>query len=178
MSVRIEPGPLAVSLAELKAYLRITRSDEDTILEPLIRAATARAEGFLGLLCIRRVVVEVLPARSGWQKLAAEPVSAITAIEGLPADGPAFALPVHAYALDIDRHGSGLVRIDQPGVAGQVRATYTAGLATDSATLPADIAHGIIRLAGEYHARREGLEAKPPESVLALWRSWRRMRLS
>lgn len=178
MSLIIAQGPLAVPLAELKAYLRITLPDEDAALERLIHAATAVAERTLGLLCLRREVVETLPVRSGWQRLAAEPVSAITMIEGVPADGPVFALPPHAYAIDIDANGCGLVRIHQPGAAGRVRVTYEAGLAADMAALPVDIGHGIVRLAGEYHARREGLETEPPASVMALWRPWRRVRLA
>jgi hypothetical protein len=56
--------------------------------------------------------------------------------------------------------------------------TYEAGMANAVEDLPEPIRHGIIRFAGELHASREGLEVRAPSSVEALWRPWRRMRLS
>jgi uncharacterized phiE125 gp8 family phage protein len=178
MNVVIEDGPLAVPLAELKSYLRITRAEEDVLLDDLIRAATSAAERSIGALIIRRAVEETVSVRSGWMRLSEGPVAAITTIEGLPADGPTFVLPIDAYALDIGTDGRGIVRIDRPGAAGRVRVSYEAGLAVDVEAVPAAISHAIVRLAGEYHAKREGLEAQPPASVIALLQPWRRMRLA
>jgi uncharacterized phiE125 gp8 family phage protein len=169
---------LAVPLGDLKAYLRITRGDEDALLTSLIRAATDVAEGFLGQLLITRGADETQPVTRGWQRLGARPVRAITEVRGVPAEGAEFVLPAGSYAVDIDTAGDGWVRVDQPGAAGRVRVLYRAGLADAAAGLPDAIRHGIVRLAGEYHARREGLETQPPAAVAALWHPWRRMRLS
>ncbi len=178
MTVTIESGgPLAAPLATLKAYLRISRPDEDALLSDLIRAASDVAERFLGQLLIQRGVEEILHARGDWQRLAMGPVSVISAVRGIPADGSEFALPVETYAIDIDRNGDGWVRILQPGAAGRVRIVYRAGMAADAAGVPDAIRHGIVRLAGDYHALREGVEPVPPASVAVLWRPWRRMRL-
>lgn len=179
MTVTIESAPVpAAPLAALKAYLAISLDEEDAALTGLLLAASEAAERYLGQLLIVRMVHEVLGARRDWQRLAIRPVSSITTVEGLPAEGAAFALPVESYAVDIDGGGTGQVRVLNPGAAGRVRIGYTAGLAGDAEDVPEAIRHGIVRLAGEYHARREGLEADPPASVTALWRPWRRVRLS
>ncbi|OJY67479.1 MAG: hypothetical protein BGP16_02835 [Sphingobium sp. 66-54] len=179
MTVTIEPAPVpAAPLAALKAYLAISLDEEDAALTGLLHAASEAAERYLGQLLIARTVREVLGARHDWQRLAIRPVSAITTVEGLPAEGAAFTLPVESYAVDIDGGGTGRVRVLNPGAAGRVRIGYTAGLAADVDGVPEAIRHGIVRLAGEYHARREGLEADPPASVTALWRPWRLVRLS
>lgn len=171
-------GPLAVPLADLKDYLRITRNDEDAGLERLIRAATELAEGFTGQVIMRRGAEEICYADSAWRALGARPVSAITLVRGIPADGAEFDLPVDAYAIEIAPDGTGWVRIINPGAAGRVRVFYEAGLATDATDVPPGIAQGILRLAAEYHAEREGDTDRVPASVLALWRPWRRMRIA
>lgn len=84
-------------------------------------------------------------------------------------------LAVDAYAIDIDRNGDGWVRVGQRGT---VRIAYRAGIAADGTGVPEAVRLGIIRLAGEYYAQRDGAATAPPAAVSALWRPWRRMRLA
>jgi len=168
----------AVPLGDLKDYLRISLADDDGLLGDFLVAAADMAERFTGQILVDRGVDEVMPITREWQRLSVRPVRSVTALFGLPTEGSEFALPVDSYAIDIDRNGDGWIRVSQPGAAGRVHVSYRAGIATDSAGVPDAIRHGIIRLAGEYYARREGLEAQPPAAVAALWRPWRRMRLS
>lgn len=108
MTVTIaKSGPLAVPLDDLKAYLKISLTDEDDALTDLLRTASEAAERFLGQLVVARSVDEVLPAGSGWRTLAIRPVRSITAVTGIPAEGAEFALPVENYAIDIDAGGVG-----------------------------------------------------------------------
>jgi uncharacterized phiE125 gp8 family phage protein len=179
MTVTLEgTAPLAVPIDALKDYLRISRDDEDALLESLIRAASGAAERFIGAMLIVREVNETLGAAPDWRRLAMGPVRAITSLAGVPAEGSEFPLPVESYGIDIDGKGDGWVRVTRPGAAGRVRVTYEAGMANAVEDLPEPIRHGIIRFAGELHASREGLEVRAPSSVEALWRPWRRMRLS
>lgn len=187
MTVMMEGlGTAAAPLAELKAYLKVTLADDDALLDDLLRAATDMAERFTGQIMIDRGVGELMPITGGWQRLSVRPVRALTAVAGVPAEGSEYALPVEAYALDIDRNGDGWIRVSRPGGATRVRVTYRAGVAADDTGVPEAIRHGVIRLAGEYYARRAGelrassggLDVQPPAAVAALWRPWRRMRLS
>ncbi|MCW2393692.1 MULTISPECIES: head-tail connector protein [unclassified Sphingobium] len=179
MSVIIEKGgPLAVPLEDLKQYLGVSLADDDAALTDLLRAASEAAEQYLGQMLIERAVTEVRGASGAWGRLTMAPVSATSSIEGLPADGAAFVLPVTAYTIDIDAQGAGWVRILNPGSAGRVRVTYRAGLALATDNVPDALQHAVVRLAGEWYARRDGLEGDLPASVVSLLRPWRRVHLA
>src|SRR5688572_27324296 len=126
------PATLPVSLDEVKAYLRIEDQAEDAVIAELVRTATGLCEGFTGQALIARQVRQTIPARADWRRLARTPVRAISGVEGLPADGSAFALPTDAYAIDIDANGDGWVRVTRPGAAGRAIVTYEAGIAAEA----------------------------------------------
>ena len=181
MMGQIDEGrlPLAAALAEAREYLRLGGGSDEAVLAAALRTATALCEAFTGVALISRPVQEILPVRGEWQRLGRTPVLAITAIEGVPAEGSVFALPIGAYAVDIDAAGDGWVQVTAPGAAGRVRVSYTAGLAPEPGRVPEPLRHGIIQLAGHLLRERDrdsGLE--PPASVAALWRPWRRLRLN
>ncbi|MCE7798651.1 phage gp6-like head-tail connector protein [Sphingobium sufflavum] len=179
MTVTMESAATpVVALDDLKDYLKISLGDEDGLLGDLLAAATDMAERFTGQILVDRAVAEVMPVTGEWQRLSIRPVRAVTGVMAVAANGAEQALAVDAYAIDIDRNGDGWVRVARQGAVGRVKVAYRAGIAANGAGVPEAIRHGIIRLAGEYHARREGLEVRPPAAVSALWRPWRRMRLS
>ena len=170
---------LPVSLDEVKAYLRLDDETEDAAIAGLLRSATALCEGFTGQALIAREVRETIPARSEWRRLARTPVRAISGVEGLPAEGSAFALPADAYAIDIDANGDGWVRVTRPGTAGRAIVTYEAGMAADWNGVPEPVRQGIVRLVAHLFTHRDAAgDAGPPAAVAALWRPWRRMRLA
>ncbi len=169
----------SVMLDEAKAYLRLETDDEDAPLGAIILAAISHAEAFTRQILIRRGVRETISASPDWTRLSAGPMTAITQITGLPADGASFVLPAANYIADIDSNGDGHIRITQAGAAGRVEITYMAGLAASWAELPETLRLGILRLAGHLHLHRDaGDDAGPPAAVAALLRPWRRMMLS
>lgn len=172
-----DPG--APALAELKDWLGIRTSAEDALLARLLVSALEACEAFTGTMPLVQTCTEVLPARPEWQRLTARPVSAVTQVHGLPADGGTIVLPGDAYALDIDADGTGLVRVLRPGAAGRVEVRYVAGLASAWNGLPEALRHGAIRLAAHlYRSRDKGDDAALPAAVAALWRPWRRVSLA
>lgn len=167
------------ALAELKHWLGITIGADDAPLTALLRTALEACEGFTGAMPLEAACEEILPAASGWQTLATRPVQAIAGLDGIPAEGPRFALPAEAYAVELDADGAGRVRIMQPGIAGRIAVRFTAGLAPDWETLPESLRHGVLRLAAHQHRERDTPGAAlPPASVAALWRPWRRLRVA
>ena len=146
----------------------------------LLRTALEVCEGFTGAMPLQAVVEELLPVDSAWQNLSALPVQAITLVQGVPAEGSRFSLPVADYAVDLDADGGGRVRVLNPGAAGRVAVRFTAGLAPDWGSLPEGLRHGVLRLAAHQHREREtdGAAPLPPAAVAALWRPWRRLRLT
>ena len=178
----VTPAALApAALAELKDWLGITTALDDAQLTALLRASLELCEQFTGLMPLQQTCEEILPATCEWQILNTRPVQAITAIDGLPAEGARFALAVANYAIDLDADGGGLVRVSNPGSAGRIAVRFTAGLAADWASLPAGLRHGVLRMAAFQYRGREvesTSAAMPPAAVAALWRPWRRLRLA
>ena len=101
----------AVTLAEAQAFVRIETGEEEAILAGLVRSASALCEAFIGQVVVMRDVAEEVPASTTWQRLAAAPVRSIGTVEGVAADGSATVLAGADYAVDIDAHGNGWVRI-------------------------------------------------------------------
>jgi uncharacterized phiE125 gp8 family phage protein len=123
---------------------------------------------------------EVLPVSFDWMKLQTSPVQAISGVDAQLANGARTALATAAYAIDFSADGTGLVRVVDPGLAQRLVVSFSAGLAADWASLPEGLRHGIVRLAAHHYRLREGdgAELTPPAAVAALWRPWRRLRLS
>lgn len=156
------------ALAELKQWLGITTTADDAPLSALLSAALDVCEGFTGQMPLEAQCRELLPAQAGWHALATRPVQAISAVD---ADG---------YEIELDADGTGRVRLPLPNGETRVAVTFTAGLAPDWDRLPVSLRHGLLRLAAHQHREREseGAAPLPPASVAALWRPWRRMRLT
>lgn len=179
----ITPFALApAALAELKDWLGIAAPGDDPQLVTLLKAALDYCEGFTGLMPLEQSCETILPVSTAWQALPALPVQAITALQGIPAEGARFALPVAAYAIDLTADGAGRVRVISPGAAGRIAVRYTAGLTPDWAGLPEGMRHGVLRLAAHQYRSREtdgnAAAALPPAAVAALWRPWRRLKLA
>jgi uncharacterized phiE125 gp8 family phage protein len=173
------PLPAAVLEAArdaAKAQLRSMTDAEDGLIERLAATALSVAEAFTGRIWIAREDWrDTLPAVPMWQMLGAAPVTAITSVEGVPAEGAAFALAADAYAIDIDAEGCGWVRVRSAGAAGRIRVTYRAGLVEDWDVLPPTIALGTALLTAHLFEGRG--DDTPPAAVSALWGPWRRLRL-
>ncbi|WP_374406909.1 hypothetical protein [Pelagerythrobacter sp.] len=175
----LSPPDLLGALVDLKHWLAISSAAEDAALTGLLAAALDACEAFTGAMPLVAECEEIHPAHRDWQSLAARPVQAIAGVEGIPAEGPRFALAPDAYAIDLGADGSGRVRVIRQGAAGRIAVRFTAGLAADWSALPESLRHGTVRLAAELHRARDGAPLPhPPAAVAALWQPWRRMRLA
>ena len=170
----------SAALAEVKQWLGITTAQDDAPLTQLLRSALDTCEAFTGVLPLAATCEEVLPCSGDWQILATRPVQAITQVEGIALSGVRTALAASDYALELDADGSGRVRIVSPGLFTRFAVRFSAGLAPSWDVLAEALRHGIVRLAAHQHREREssGASPLPPASVAALWRPWRRVRLT
>ncbi|GGO92840.1 head-tail connector protein [Stakelama pacifica] len=174
------PFPAAAIAAARDAaavYLRDGSSVNQARIEAIAGAALSLAEAFTGQALMLREHVAVLPVTGEWMPLPTAPVAAVTQVAGLPAEGAAFALPVGAYAVDVDARGEGWVRVIAPGIAGRVQVTFSAGLSPDWEHLPHAIRQGVVLLIAHLSDERSA-DDPPPAAVTALWRPFRRMRLA
>jgi uncharacterized phiE125 gp8 family phage protein len=170
----IETGSMAVSIAECKAYLRLDRDNEDALIAGFIRTAMGLCEAFTGQWLIIREAEQRLAETAEWQRLSARPVVAIIGVSG--SNG---ALPGTAYETDIDVDGGGWVRLLEPaGVTAPV-VRFRAGMGVDWNGVPEALRQGLIRLVVHLFTHRDAPDAgAPPAAVAAMWRPWRRVRLS
>ena len=162
----------AAAVAELRAQLRLDGTGEEALLRGFVDAAAGSCELFTGQVLLARPVREVRAASAAWTRLGGSPVRAITGVSLVPSAGEPTALPAQAFAVDIDEHGDGWVRL-AGGAGGMMLVGYEAGLAVGWDLLPAPLRTGALRLAAHLYAGREGRE--PPVAVSALWRPFRRM---
>ncbi len=167
------------ALDEVKTFLRIDGDEDDASLIALIQSALGHGEDFTGQTFLQRSMTQRLGVSRDWQRLAVTPVRSILSVTGVPAEGSTFLLSAAAYGIDIDNNGDGWIRVIQPGSAGRIDVVFTTGLAESWAALPETLRQGAVRLAAHLFTSRDAADdAGPPTAVAALWRPWRRMRLT
>lgn len=168
----------AVSLAEAQAFVRIETGEEEALLAAMLRSASAICEAFLNQVLIARDFTVELPASANWTRLPLTPVKAITGVLAIANDGSATPLASGDYAIDIDANGDGWVKLNIADPRGRIAVSGRAGLAEDCNGIPEPVRHGILRLTAHLFASRDEDSGEPPAAVTALWRPYRRMRLS
>ena len=177
----VTPADMAgAALSELKSWLAITTTRDDSGLVTLLQAALDMCEAFTGLMPLATSCEEMLAPLGTWQMLRTRPVQAIRGVARRDATGAWRDLPVTDYAIDLLADGSGRLRLMAGASDAPLRVTFTAGLAEEWSSLPAALRHGIVRLAADQFEQRGTSAARtaPPACVVALWQPWRRLRLT
>ena len=172
------PSIAPIAIEEIKAFLRIESGSEDATIAALVRTATGLCEDYIAAPPIIRDVSEIIPASNTWQRLSVAAVRMITMVETLTAGGDRLTLATDGYAIDIDGAGDGWVRATAAAPRARLVVAYSAGLAGDWNGVPEPLRHGIVRLAAHLFTERTTGDAAPPAAVAALWRPYRRMRLT
>lgn len=162
-----------VTLSEAQAYVRVETGEEEALLAGLIRTATDLCEAFLGQVVISRAFEVDVAANGRWERLDVAPVQSIDGV----ADTAQQSLPASAYSMDIDARGDGWVRVFDTSLR-RVRVSGAAGMAHDQNGVPEAIRQGILRLVAHLFTARDDQGGEPPAAVTALWRPYRRTRLS
>jgi uncharacterized phiE125 gp8 family phage protein len=167
-----------VAMSEAQAYVRIETGEEEALLAGLIRTASGLCEAFINQVVIARPFECELPASGAWERLPVTPVRSITDVAAVDPGGVITALASSGYTMDIDFAGDGWVRVGEAARTSRLRVSGSAGIADDENGVPEPIRQGVLRLVGHLFAGRDGEGGEPPAAVTALWRPFRRMRLS
>jgi uncharacterized phiE125 gp8 family phage protein len=167
-----------VTMSEAQAYVRIETGEEEALLAGLIRTASGLCEAFINQTVIARPFECDLPASGCWERLPVTPVRSITDVAAVDASGIATPLGTDGFSPDIDFAGDGWIRVTQAQSAARVRVGGTAGIADSENGVPEPIRQGVLRLVAHLFTTRDGEVGEPPAAVTALWRPYRRMRLS
>ena len=172
------PQLAGTPLDELKQFLSITVTRDDAVLESLLQAAHSLCETFTGLTLLETTFDETICASGQWQTLATRPVRNVLEARLLGSDGTSEALGSSDFEFDIHADGGAIFRLKRTSAASRVAVRITAQIADEWNLIPADLRHGLIRLAAHsYRERDNGPLAQPPASVAALWRPHRRLKL-
>ena len=176
--IRQDASDPPVSLAEAQAYVRVETGEEEAVLAGLLRTASLMCEQFIGQALVERAFDETLRASSQWQRLGLTPVRSIIALALVADDQSETPLAAEDYAVDVDASGDGWVRLVRAAEGSVVRVQAVAGMASDGNGIPEPLRQGIIRLTAYLFNARDGEGGEPPAAVTALWRPYRRMRLT
>jgi uncharacterized phiE125 gp8 family phage protein len=132
------PATLVVSLAEVKTWLKIDGTDEDTLLTSLIASATAECESYSGLSFITRTRTVKLTSFKGRDLiLPYGPVTALTSITYTDEDEAPQTIDTADYTVDT-ASGLSKVRVTESWpytnqILNNVTVTYVAGYASAAA---------------------------------------------
>lgn len=192
MLIELTPVPgAALPVQALKDHLRLGTgfadgTMQDGLVESCLRAAMAAIEGRIGKTLISRsfkLVLETWRDAAG-QALPVAPVTAVSSVTLLDAQGAGTVLAASRYRLVQDRHRPKLVALGTllPAVPvdGQVEVLFEAGFGAAWAAVPADLAQAVFLLAAEFYEHRHEAGAREgglPMAVQMLIERWRNVRV-
>ena len=183
LALMTPPSEEPVSLAELKAHLRVEHGDEDALISSLARAARRAVEARGGLALVAqgwRLWLDRPP--EGAIALPRSPVFSLDAVSTVDTAGAILAVDPALYDYEIGPRGrvvlSGAIYPSR-AISG-LRIDFTAGWA-DASSVPEELKLAVTMLAAHFYENREGAAAERvfavPQAVDALVAPWRELRL-
>ena len=183
LTITTPPSAEPVSLADAKAFARVTSDTEDALISTLITAARQRIEAELGLAMLATSFRETFDAfPDGAISLARGPLTTVASVALADASGTFSALSADAY-LPAPGSRPGLIAPlnviwAQPGVPlDGVRIDYTAGFGTESSDVPASLIQAVLRLFAYTYDHRGEADPAPIALVEPWIAPYRRLRL-
>lgn len=167
----VAPAVEPVSLADVKTYLRIDHTDDDSFLNDLIEAARDAAETYLRRSLITQTWVLTYDENIPFHvDLPHGPVQSITSVVAEAEDTSTVSVNSAAYKL----LANDVLRVEGYVSSHKIHVTYVAGYGDAASDVPAPIRQGIIHHVGMIVERREDL-ADLPGGILGLYAPYRKM---
>lgn len=172
LSLQTAATTLAVSVADQKSYMRVTHSDEDTLIQSLIEAATAHAEFVTGRATITQTWKLTLPSWPEIFRVPMPPLQSVSSLKYVDAAGTLQTLTETTDYVAYTASGTdrGLVGPaygkswpSARSVPDAVQLTFVAGW-DSAASIPDNFTSAIKLLAAHWYENREG-EADIPMAV-------------
>ena len=167
----VDPADTAVSLEDMKCFLRLEPDDDsdDVLLEGLIAAATDYVEVKLGKALITQTWEYQLDAFPHEFELPRSPLLTVTSITYIDTDGASQTLAATVYQVDIDSEPGRITEDEGQSfpstLAGELNAvtvTYTAGSGTETTDVPRNIWLALQFLVQDYYDNRS---AQQPTNI-------------
>lgn len=177
------PSSYPVTLAEAKLHLKVDGTDEDTLVQAYIAAATDYVEQITGRSIMPQTWRLTQDAFEDSFPLPKGPVQSVQSVQYYDENDTLQTVPASTYTVDLESDPQWIVRnteADWPVTAqgvNVVRVTYVAG-----STVPAAIKQAVLLLVGDYYRNREnttigvGITQTPelPHGVKALLANYTR----
>ncbi len=173
MALVMTSGPAGepVSLAEVKAHLRIDGTDHDTYLGSLILTSRLQIEAALGLALMTqswRMTLSAWPT-GRIMPIPIRPVTAITGLALLAPNGTLTPLAMTGIVLDPGPPPVAIApRTGWPAAlpeGDRIALDFTAGYGSTAATVPAPIRHALLLLTAHWFEHRDPCETGPSASI-------------
>lgn len=163
------PATASLTLAEVKAQLRIDSDDEDTLLTNLIHTAEAHVDGLgdLGRAMITQTWAQYENQAPGWVRLHMTPVQSLTSVEYYDSDGTLQTATVSDF--ELWRDGDHMICKPKDGKQwpgadtrpDAIKITYVSGFGDASSDIPESIRQAMLMLIAHLYENREAVtEAK------------------
>ncbi|GAB1581393.1 hypothetical protein [Phyllobacterium phragmitis] len=186
MHLVLAPAVEPVTLAEARAFLRLSTENEDAIVQQLLRTAREVVEGQTGLALISqiwRLHLDRWP-RSGRIALFRYPVREIVAVTAYGPDGTPVEIGAGEWRLHKGERPQRLYLNQRPGSSslGGLEIDFVAGFGETGADVPDALKHAILTLLAHLYEFRGAFdgEAQPvsfPPAFDRLVDIWRRISL-
>lgn len=182
-------APLAepVTVAQVKAQLRLDHNGDDAIIADFIKAARETVEREAGVALIDqgfRLTIDAVP-ENGIVNVPVHPVTAVTAVAVYDAAGQATLVPLSAITLDGYGQPPRIVFANPPN-AGRalngVALDFDAGFGATAVDVPPMLVRAVTLLAAHFYEFRASVRAEDaplnrPVCYAALIAPWKRVRL-
>ena len=159
--VTTSPAVEPVTTAEAKSQLRISGSDEDTLIDNYITVARQTIEVLTRRAFITQTITLKYDSFPSEMRLPRPPAIAVTSIQYVDTDGNTQTWDAANYTVDVQLQPASIVpayNIDYPitrDIPNAVTVVYTAGYGTATTDVPESIRLAIRLLVGSYYENRE-----------------------
>ncbi len=182
------PSVEPISLAQAKAWLRVTSADEDELITGLIASARLVVESVTRQAMLAqtwRLVMDAWP--SDVLRVPLAPFRGVVALRTLGADGSAQIVPPANYVVDASPGAARVRFLSAPNAPGRaiagVEMDVVIGFATAPEGVPEPLRQAVRLLVARWYEERgdaqsDGAFERMPSPVAALIAPYRRVRLS
>lgn len=178
------PALEPVTIADARAFLRISTESEDEILRRIIKTARELVEAEAGLALVDqtwRLRVDRWP-RSGRLAIFKYPVKAVTAVVAYRPDGSAISMEPEEFMLQHGRRPQRVYMAQYPDAQTfcGLEVDFIAGFGETGVEVPDALKQAILTLTAHLYENRAGLDtakAELPVMVGQMVDSWRRISL-
>jgi uncharacterized phiE125 gp8 family phage protein len=173
------PQITPVTLEEVKAHLKVTGTDEDSLLTIYVEAATNAAQAYTNIRFINTDIEEVFEDFHEMTYLRF-PTQAIESIEYDASDDTVKTVDTDIYVLNTYTEPQVLLRqsgkmwpTDLAEKRMRIRVRYTAGFGEQTTHVPSDIRSAILLIVGHLYENREDSVSALPKASTRLLEPWR-----